>query len=172
MRYVYLVVALLLVPILSSLAAAAEKRVALVIGNSAYIETAKLANTRNDATDFGNALKRLGFDVLEGVDLDKRAMERLVRQFGVKVVGADIAFFFYAGHGLQVSGENYLVPIDAKLAQKAMLILRLYNCVSFFGRWSVTLRHRSCSLMLVAIILWRAILPVQWVLDQHKPVRG
>ena len=116
MRYVCFVVALLLVPILSSLAVAAEKRVALVIGNSAYIETTKLANTRNDATDFGNALKRLGFDVLEGVDLDKRAMERLVRQFGVKVVGADIAFFFYAGHGLQVSGENYLVPIDAKLA--------------------------------------------------------
>lgn len=116
MRYVHLVVGLVLVAVLSSLPASADKRVALVIGNSAYTETSQLANTRNDATDMGNALKRLGFDVLEGVDQDKRAMERLIRQFGAKVIGSDVAFFFYAGHGLQVSGENYLVPIDAKLA--------------------------------------------------------
>lgn len=116
MRYVHFVIALLLVAAFSSLPAAADKRVALVIGNSTYTETTKLANTRNDATDMAAALKRLGFDVIEGVDLDKRAMERLIRQFGGKVIGADIAFFFYAGHGLQVSGENYLVPIDAKLA--------------------------------------------------------
>ena len=61
------------------------------------------------------ALRRLGFDVLDGRDLDKRSMERLIRQFGIKLAGADVALFFYAGHGLQVEGQNYLVPTDAKL---------------------------------------------------------
>jgi hypothetical protein len=64
------------------------------------------------------ALQRLGFEVIEGRDLDKRAMERLIRQFGVKLAGADVALFFYAGHGLQVGGQNYLVPTDAKLASE------------------------------------------------------
>lgn len=61
-------------------------------------------------------LKRLGFQVLEGIDLDKRAMERIIRQFDVTLAGADLSFFYYAGHGIQVSGQNYLIPVDARLA--------------------------------------------------------
>ncbi len=97
-------------------AASAQKRVALVIGNGAYTDTARLANTTNDAPDMAAALQRLGFEVLQGVNLDKRAMERLIRQFDQSLAGAEIALFFYAGHGMQVSGQNYLVPIDARLA--------------------------------------------------------
>ena len=65
------------------------------------------------------ALAKLGFDVVEGRDLDKRSMERTIRQFGIKLAGADVALFFYAGHGMQVGGQNYLVPTDARLAGEA-----------------------------------------------------
>ncbi len=95
---------------------AQARRVALVIGNASYKDTAQLTNTRNDATDIATALKRLQFEVLEGIDLDKRAMERLIRQFDQKLAGAEIALFFYAGHGMQVAGRNHLVPVDARLS--------------------------------------------------------
>ncbi len=111
--------ALLLAIAMLFLVGAAEaqaRRIALVIGNAAYKETATLANPRHDATDVAAALKRLQFDVLEGIDLDKRAMERLIRQFDQKLSGAEIALFFYAGHGIQVAGQNHLVPVDARLA--------------------------------------------------------
>ncbi len=96
-------------------AAFAGKRVALVIGNGAYIETPPLGNPKNDASDMTAALKRLEFEVLDGIDLDKRGMERLIREFDKQLAGAEIALFFYAGHGMQVSGQNYLVPTDARL---------------------------------------------------------
>jgi Caspase domain len=99
-------------------AAQAEKRIALVIGNSAYQNTTELKNPRSDALDMAAALRRLGFDVLDGRDLDKRSMERLIRQFGVKLSGADLAFFFYGGHGVAINGQNYLVPTDARLGSE------------------------------------------------------
>jgi hypothetical protein len=115
---VHYVLALLciLAAVLAPAGARAEKRVALVIGNAAYQNTTPLNNPSNDAQDVAGALKRLGFDVVEGRDLDKRSMERLIRQYGTKLTGADVALFFYAGHGLQVGGQNYLVPTDARLA--------------------------------------------------------
>ena len=57
---------------------------------------------------------QLGFEVVEGLDLDKRKMERVVREFGIKLIGADLAFFFYAGHGVQVEGINYLIPVNMR----------------------------------------------------------
>jgi hypothetical protein len=96
-------------------AAAAEKRIALVIGNSAYQNTGELRNPRNDAADMAGALRRLGFEVLDGRDLDKRSMERIIRQFGLRLSNADLALFFYAGHGVAIGGQNYLVPTDARL---------------------------------------------------------
>lgn len=101
--------------------AEAARRVALVIGNAAYVNTPVLANPRNDATDFGAAIKRFGFEVIEGFDLDKSGMDGKLREFAEKLEGAAVAVFFYAGHGLQVDGINYLVPIDAKLSKKAAL---------------------------------------------------
>ena len=92
----------------------AQKRVALVIGNSAYQHTSKLTNPRNDATDMAAALKRHGFQVIEGLDLGKAAFDRIMRDFALALKGSDAGVFFYAGHGMQVAGQNYLVPIDAK----------------------------------------------------------
>lgn len=98
--------------------AQAARRIALVVGNSAYQSTPELKNPKNDAAEVAAALRRLGFEVFEGHDLDKRAMERLIRQFGVKLSGADLALFFYAGHGVAIGGQNYLVPTDARLASE------------------------------------------------------
>jgi len=91
------------------------RRVALVIGNSNYRYATQLPNPANDAADIARALRKLGFDVVEGRDLDKRAMEDKIREFGRKLERADLALLYYAGHGMQVAGKNYLVPIDAKL---------------------------------------------------------
>jgi hypothetical protein len=99
---------------LLSATADAERRVALVIGNSAYAYAGDLANPKNDATDVSSALKKRGFEVIDGLDLDKAAFDRKVRDFATALSGADVGVFFYAGHGLQVAGENYLVPIDAQ----------------------------------------------------------
>jgi uncharacterized caspase-like protein len=96
-------------------ARAAPNRVALVMGNGAYQSVVQLPNPSNDAADIAQALRRIGFEVIEGRDLERRAMEEKIRDFGRKLDKADVALFFYAGHGLQVGGKNYLVPIDAKL---------------------------------------------------------
>lgn len=93
----------------------AELRVALVIGNGAYRAVPQLANPPLDAAAVSARLKRLGFQVTEGIDLGKAAMDDLVRKFGEQAGQADVAVVFYAGHGIQVSGRNYLVPVDAKL---------------------------------------------------------
>src|SRR5262249_8081928 len=98
--------------------ASGQKRVALVIGNSGYQHTSQLENPKNDATDMAAALKQVDFHVIDGFDLDKTAFERKVRDFSVALRGAQVGVFFYAGHGLQVAGENYLVPMAAK-AEKA-----------------------------------------------------
>jgi len=96
----------------------AETRVALVIGNSTYQSTTPLANPLNDARDMTAALKSVGFDVVEALDADKRKLDGAIRVFTDKLAKADIALFFYAGHGLQVGLQNYLVPIDAKLERE------------------------------------------------------
>src|SRR5262249_59921474 len=96
-------------------AALAETRVALVIGNSAYQNTTPLANPLNDARDMAVALKSVGFDVVEALDADKRKLDGAMRAFTDKLANADVALFFYAGHGLQVGLQNYLVPVDARL---------------------------------------------------------
>jgi len=103
---------------LPSDAASPEKRVALVIGNSAYQNTPALPNPRNDATEIGKVLKRLGFEVDVQVDLTKSTLDKVLRQFGDRLEGAQVAVFYYAGHGIQVAGTNYLIPIDATLRKE------------------------------------------------------
>ena len=105
--------------------AAEAKRLALIIGNGAYQHVPRLANPANDAIDMSAALKKLGFEIIEGRDLDEAAMRRAVKQFAETLTGAKIGLFFYAGHGLQVDGQNYLVPIDAKLETAAGLDFEL-----------------------------------------------
>lgn len=101
--------------------AAAQRKVALIVGNSAYKHTTPLPNPKNDASDLSALLKRLEFDVIEGYDLDKPAMDRAIRDFAERLSRSELALFFYAGHGLQVGGQNYLAPIDAKLGSGAAL---------------------------------------------------
>ena len=98
-----------------ALPAAAEKRVALIIGNSAYVNASPLANPVNDASDMAAALQKVDFEVILGTDLGKPAFDAKIRDFVRILDRADVALLFYAGHGLQVSGRNYLIPIDAKL---------------------------------------------------------
>lgn len=98
--------------------ALADKRVALVIGNSAYVNAPLLPNPVNDAGDMAARLKETGFDVILGLDLGKAAFEAKVREFAGKLESADTAILFYAGHGLQVGGQNFLVPVDAKLGRE------------------------------------------------------
>lgn len=110
--------------LLASIAGAfAEKRVALVVGNAAYANAEPLANPVNDAADMAAKLAALGFEVVEGRDLGKREMERLIGDFSDRLDGAGAALFFYAGHGLQVDGRNYVVPVDARLDMPAKLRL-------------------------------------------------
>jgi hypothetical protein len=97
------------------LPAAAEKRVALVVGNSAYVHANALPNPVNDGGDMAKALAEVGFEVVLGLDLSKSGFDGKVRDFARALENADVALFFYAGHGLQVSGKNYLLPVDAKL---------------------------------------------------------
>jgi hypothetical protein len=101
----------------------AADRVALVIGNGAYVNATQLPNPPNDAADMAKALRDIGFDVVEGIDLDRRGMEERIREFGDRVAAAKVALFFYAGHGLQVAGKNYLVPVNAKLERPGHLDL-------------------------------------------------
>ena len=93
----------------------AAKRVALVIGNAAYEKASVLKNPRNDAEDLTKKLESFGFKVFVGLDLGHRAMRRTVERYLQSLSGADVALFFYAGHALQVNGQNYLVPVDAEL---------------------------------------------------------
>ena len=101
--------------------AAADKRVALVIGNSAYENVPRLTNPSNDASDVAAKLKALGFEVVEGIDLGKRDMEKRIRAFAEALSGADVGLFYYAGHGLQVDQRNFLAPIDAQLESESDL---------------------------------------------------
>lgn len=114
-------VALLLVTLFNSSQALAEKRVALVVGNSNYKYTTALPNPKNDASALSAVLERLGFEVVGGNDLDRSEFEKAVVTFSRKLRSADVGLFFYAGHGLQVGGQNYLVPTDAKLSDESDL---------------------------------------------------
>ena len=102
--------------------AAAEKRIALVVGNSAYQNVSRLQNPKNDALLVAETLKQLGFTLVGGqaqVELDKAGFDSAVQRFGNQMVGADVALFYYAGHGIQVRGANYLVPISANPTREA-----------------------------------------------------
>jgi hypothetical protein len=105
----------------TALPATAAKRVALVIGNSAYQNAPALPNPINDGRALADVLRRLDFVVIDAMDQDKAGMQKLLRQFSAELQDADTSLFFYAGHGLQVQGQNYLVPIDAALESEVDL---------------------------------------------------
>ncbi len=97
------------------IAAQAERRVALVIGNGAYKAAPALPNPPKDAEAMASMLKLQGFEVVLGVDLDRDGMSATIAKFADTARGADVAMFFYAGHGIQIDGKNLLIPTDAVL---------------------------------------------------------
>jgi len=102
--------------------ARAERRVALVVGNSAYQNVTRLDNPTNDASLMADTLRGLGFTLVgDGaqLNLEKAALDTAVQSFGRQVQGADVALFYYAGHGVQVRGSNYLVPVNANPTREA-----------------------------------------------------
>lgn len=94
-------------------ALAGERKVALVVGNARYEKASYLKNAAHDAKLIRQTLADLGFEVIAGDDLDKARFDRALRDFATKASGADAALFYYAGHGVQVGGINYLIPVDA-----------------------------------------------------------
>lgn len=97
--------------------AIAQDRQALIIGNSEYEEKLALRNPANDAADISKALESLGFNVATGTNLDLGGMEKAVIDFRRNLKKGDVAFFFYAGHGIEVNGTNYLVPLKSNIRE-------------------------------------------------------
>jgi len=114
MRYPTLIVSLICTMFAAS-AANAEKRVAFVVGNGTYKNVAALPNPPIDAKAMAGALRNVGFEVVEGTNLTRDKMTEKLLDFGKKAQGADVAVFFYAGHGIAISGTNYLLPVDADI---------------------------------------------------------
>ena len=98
---------------------ATARRLALVMGNGAYTNAPPLKNPPNDARDMAANLKTLGFDVSSGVNVSQREMKRLIREFGQKLKAGGNGLFYYAGHGVQARGRNYIIPVDADIQSEA-----------------------------------------------------
>jgi uncharacterized caspase-like protein len=103
-------------------AQSAEKRVALVIGNGRY-ESAPLRNPVNDANLVSSTLREIGFEVISRTDVNLREMQLAVREFGRKIQNGSIGLFYYAGHGMQAGGRNFLIPIGAQIEAEGDLVL-------------------------------------------------
>jgi hypothetical protein len=103
-----------------------DRRLALVIGNGKYINAMELANPVNDARAMKEALQKLGFDVYEYEDIDQAQMKMAIDNFGAKLKQYSVGLFFYAGHGIQSKGSNYLIPVNANLQSEQQVE---YDCV-------------------------------------------
>lgn len=99
--------------------AQSERRIALIIGNGTYTNAPSLKNPPNDARDMAATLRTLGFDVTSAINANQRDMKRLIREFGQKLKAGGAGLFYYAGHGVQSKGHNYLIPVDADIQSEA-----------------------------------------------------
>ena len=119
MRFVSTLALVLMLTWLSIVPSHAEKRVALVVGESAYRNVAMLPNPERDAAAVAKLFKDAGFDtVIAQNNVGNLDFKRAIRKFKDVAVDADIAVVYYAGHGIEINGVNYLVPVDAKLARR------------------------------------------------------
>lgn len=132
--FLFRVFAALLMLAFSACVALADKRVALVIGNSDYASVSSLDNPINDASDLAIALEGLGFDVFLGTDLTRAEMLSLAESYGATAADSDVSLLFYAGHGFQVDGRNYLVPVDAAISSPADIPEQTIPMEEFVGR--------------------------------------
>ncbi|WP_291861745.1 caspase family protein [Bradyrhizobium sp.] len=114
MRYLTIVLSLICMAF-SVHSAKADRRVAFVVGNGTYKNVQPLPNPAIDAKSMASVLRNVGFEVVEGTNLTRDKMTERLLEFGKKAQGADVALFFYAGHGIAISGTNYLLPVDADI---------------------------------------------------------
>ncbi len=121
---------IVLVTVSTNVSAQAERRVALVMGLSAYRGLQELTNPRNDAADIAEALRQRGFEVLHGEDLGLSAMRDLFSRFTALARDADVSLFYYAGHGFQIDSQNYLVPVDAEVRDPTKLMQSIVSLQS------------------------------------------
>jgi carboxyl-terminal processing protease len=121
-RRILLLLTMVTVVFAGTLPARADRRVALIVGNGNYKNVARLENPKSDATLMASTLRDLGFKLVgDGpqLDLDKAGLDRVIQTFSKSLQGADVAMFYYAGHGVQVRGSNYLVPVNANPTREA-----------------------------------------------------
>ena len=126
----------LLLVAVAARAAPDEKRIALVVGVASYSNAPPLLNPTKDAQAIADALRKLGFEVDLQLDLDNRALSSALRGFGVRAADADVALVYFAGHGVQVDGTNYLIPADAKLERVRDLLYEAVPLQLFLGEIS------------------------------------
>jgi len=127
MRLIIMTLSMLTILFTAS-AAQADRRVAFVAGNGAYKNLEKLPNAPASAKAIESLLQKLGFEIVEGLDLTREAMTARLLEFGHKTEGADLALFYYAGQGVGIGGVQYLLPIDADL--KSEMDLKLGGAVN------------------------------------------
>jgi hypothetical protein len=141
-----LIIALSVIGILaSSNVASAERRVAFVVGNGAYKNVAPLPNPSIDAKSMATVLRNVGFDVVEGTNLTRDQMTERLLQFGDKAQGAELAVFFYAGHGIAIAGTNYLLPVDADV--KSEMDVKLGSAINVDVTLDQTMRDAKVKLV-------------------------
>ena len=114
MRYLTIILSLICM-VFTAHSAKADRRVAFVVGNGTYKNVQPLPNPSIDAKSMAGVLRNVGFEVVEGTNLTRDKMTERLLEFGKKAQGADVAVFFYAGHGIAIGGTNYLLPIDADI---------------------------------------------------------
>jgi hypothetical protein len=115
-----------------------ERKLALVIGNSTYAYGGSLRTPANDAYAIQNALRQAGFEVMDHYDLDQRGMISAIDDFGSRLRNFQVGLFYYSGHGVQVEGKNYLIPVDADITSEEEVKV---NCISV----EMTLAHMQSS---------------------------
>jgi uncharacterized caspase-like protein len=108
-------------------AQAADERLALIIGNSAYTHTSRLKNPINDARALSEVFRRLDYKVRLGIDQTKADLDSLIDSFSHDIKKAEVAVFFYAGHGMQIDSKNYIVPVDFDPESDVILIDQLLS---------------------------------------------
>ena len=136
MRSIHAVLSALCLMLLVSHGALADGRVALVIGNSSYKNIPALANPKHDAALMENTLRQVGFEVVTAIDADRRTMGRAIRNFGKTLRGAGkdaVGLIYFAGHGIQARGGNYLIPIGATIEDLADLEIESAECIGHSG---------------------------------------
>ena len=133
---------LLFITVTATVYAQTEK-IALVIGNGDYQSLGRLSNPPNDATDIASALRSIGFDVELLIDAELQTMEEAVIRFGQKLSALKDAagFFFFAGHGVQSDGENYLIPARASIGSESFLRTRTISAQIDVSRLSGAVRR-------------------------------